>query len=118
MPLGDELPLNATGDAVAVDGSGFLFPTVPGGAGSAVVTNSLASMTAEEILAANPSRKGASFANASTKPMYLKYGSAGSLTDYSVIVQPGGYYELLPFTGQVWAVWPAVNGSVNITELT
>lgn len=60
------------------------------------------------------------FFNASTAILYLKYGTGASATSYTVQIAAGGYFAMPQpvYAGQVNGYWAAVNGFVNITELT
>lgn len=81
--------------------------------------------TSSTVLAANTARKGASFVNASTSLLYLKYGiTATATTGHDVQIGSNEYFELPEYNGQVYkgridGIWSAdASGSVNIVEYT
>lgn len=93
------------------------------------VTNSTAttstvasSATTVQLLAANSSRKQATFYNDSTAIAYLKLGTTASTTDYTVQLSPNAYYEL-PYAGYIYSgridcIWASATGNMRITELS
>lgn len=76
------------------------------------------SATVIDLVAANASRRALKIFNESTAVLYVKDGNACSITDYSVQVAAGGYYEWpLPiYTGKVTGLWASANGAAQITE--
>ena len=50
--------------------------------------------------------------------LYLLFGSGASETDYTVQIQPGGYYEFPAplYLGNVDGIWSAANGNARITS--
>ena len=70
------------------------------------------------ILSGNSERKGAILVNDSSNSLFLKFGIAGSVTDYSTKLYKRAYYEVpIPiFTGPLYGVWDGVDGSVKLTE--
>lgn len=93
---------------------------IPGVSGTDTVTGVTAATTSTTILAANTSRKGATFYNASTATLYLQFGATASIASagYVVAIAPNGYYELPSPVRQgiITGIWSAVNGYVNIME--
>jgi hypothetical protein len=89
---------------------------------TSTVTNVAAAVTSTTLLAANTSRKGASFYSvAGSATLFIKLGSgATTTTSFTVSIAPGGFYELtLPsYDGIITGIWSAATGSVNVTELT
>lgn len=82
------------------------------------VNDSASSVT---ILASNASRLGASIANDSTATLYLKMGTTASLTDYTVPVVTGAYYEVpFNYTGRIDGIWATDpnTGAARVTEFT
>lgn len=78
-----------------------------------------ASVTSVSLLAANANRVGATIYNRSNSSMFLKFGVAASATNFTVKVDSGDYYELPNgFTGALFGIWEAANGSCNIEELS
>ena len=58
--------------------------------------------------------------SANTERAFLKYGATASLSDFSVKMGPGSYYEV-PFghRGQIDGIWEAdAGGTMRITEFT
>lgn len=93
---------------------------VPGVSGTDTVTGVASSATSVTVLAANTSRKGATFYNASTATLYLQFGATASIASggYVIAIAPNGYYELpAPVRqGIITGIWSAANGYVNVTE--
>lgn len=87
-------------------------------AGAISSVNDTASDTT--ILAANTSRKGATFFNDSTAILYLAFANTtSSATNFSVKLQAGGYFELGGYTGIVKGIWAAdASGACRVTEFT
>lgn len=90
----------------------------------AAVTSTVASSaTVVTLLPANGRARMRTISNESTAILYIKYGSAASLTDYTASVGPtgtngSGYYEFpVPlYGGIVTGIWAAANGNARITE--
>lgn len=87
---------------------------------SSSVTTFNATTTNATVLAANPSRKGASFYNDGGGVIYLKLGATASSTSYTVRMPDNTFYELpYPvYTGTIDAVSQAGTRSLRVTELT
>ena len=82
-------------------------------------TSVTASTSTVTLLAVNTSRIGAVIYNASTATCYVKFSSAASTTSYTVQIGANGYFEVpFGYTGIITAVWSAVNGNAQITEMT
>lgn len=74
------------------------------------------SITSVVLLPAR-ARQGASILNDSTANLFVAFGTAGTVTDFSVKILPGAVYPLpLAYTGVINGVWDAVNGQARITE--
>ena len=103
----------------AVNSSNPLSIKVPA-ASSAVVTSVTSSATNSTLLAANSNRKGVLLYNNSTSILYIKYGAVSSLSDHSLAIGPGGYFEFPPpiYIGIVDCIWSVANGSAKITEIS
>lgn len=121
-----------------VDGSGNIVPAPADSSGNVPIVvqqgtgpttgtitsvNDTASSTT--ILAANSSRKGATFYNDSTSILYLALAdTTASTSAYSVQIPAGGFYELPVteagvYTGKIVGIWSAdASGAARITELT
>lgn len=72
-----------------------------------------------ELVAANSARKGLLLFNASTAKAYVAFSGAASLTDYTLEMGPGAFYQMSSptYTGAVSAVWAAAVGAMKVTEL-
>ncbi|UZJ58562.1 hypothetical protein OKW98_18465 [Pseudomonas sp. KU26590] len=80
------------------------------------VTSAAANTT---LLAANAARRGATIFNESTSVLYLKLGSASSITSYTVIIAANGYYEVpFGYTGAITGLWASANGAARVTEVS
>ena len=88
------------------------------GPATSTVTAVTSSATVVTLLAANTARVGALVVNNSTATLYLKLGSAASLTSWSVQLDPGAYWEMPRryYTGIITGIWSAVNGDAKVTE--
>lgn len=70
------------------------------------------------LLGVTSGRLGAAFYVDGGAAMFLKLGSSAGTLDYTLQVQPGGYYELpFGYVGTVSAIWQTAGGSVRITEV-
>ncbi len=93
------------------------------GIGGAVTTAApariAASATVVTLMAANAARRSLSIYNEPAGAiLYVKRGSAATLTDYEVQVPAGGYYEA-PFPmyrGIVTGIWASASGAAMVTE--
>lgn len=89
-----------------------------GTATTSVVADNAASVT---LLALNSARLGCTVRNDSTADLYLKCGTTASLTDYTVVIPPGGYWEApYSYTGRIDGIWATDpnTGAARITEFT
>jgi hypothetical protein len=115
------VPTSATGDysEIRLDQYGQV-ATVPGVSGTDTVTGVASSATSVTLLAANTSRKGATFSNVSTATLYLQFGATASNASGGnvIAIAPNGYYELPSPVRQgiITGIWSAANGYVNISE--
>lgn len=105
------LSLNTSGQLrVEAAGSNTATPTL------ANVSGSASSVT---LIASNTARKGATIYNDSTVNLYVKFGSAASTTSFTVLMLPGGYYEVpFSYTGIITGIWDSATGAARTTELT
>ena len=118
-------PINATDASVLNTGLvGTEYGVVVRPVTTNTVNSSVFSVPADVVsiplIENNPFRVGAFFFNDSTATLYLKLGAAVSLTDYTVQIPPGGFYEVphSPFyMGDIYGIWSAAVGSVKITVL-
>ena len=108
-------PIGSSTDPVYVTGS---FTATFDPSTSASVTPIASSATVVTLQAANGARRGLLVYNASTKNLYLKLGSAASLTSFSVKMSSQGYFEVPGnYTGIVTGIWDAANGFAYVTEI-
>lgn len=88
--------------------------------GSATLTNVAASITSVLLVAANATRAGMYIVNDSVSAtLYVKFGTAASLTSYTLLpLPPGGAYEMPRryYTGIVHGIWSAAVGTARVTE--
>lgn len=87
---------------------------------TAAVSAVASAASATTLKASNGSRESLKIFNDSSATLYIKDGASASTTDYSVRLDPGGYYEYpLPiYTGIVTGIWSSANGFARITEGT
>jgi hypothetical protein len=83
------------------------------------ITTSVASNASNVILlAANTGRGGATIFNESMSLLYIKMGTAASLIDYSVQINPNGYFEVpYEYNGEIDGIWSSSDGYARLTEL-
>jgi hypothetical protein len=116
------LPTYTNGDAAVLHSSvnGELL-TLERPPGTSAITSVAAAVASTSLLAANTTRRGAMIFNDSASAnLYVKLGSTASLTSFTALVPPSGYYELpYPvYTGTIDGIWDAAVGDARITELT
>lgn len=99
------------------DGTQFASPKPATAAAPARIASSASVVT---LQAANANRRLLQVYNESTAILYLKNGSAATLTDYTVQLAPGAYYESPQpvYLGIVTGIWAAANGAAQVTETT
>jgi hypothetical protein len=85
---------------------------------TATLANVAASATNVTLLALNATRMGASFYNDSTAILYLKLGATASTTSFTVLVPPGGYYELPQpcYSGVIDGIWASATGNCRVSS--
>lgn len=89
------------------------------GTGGSNVTSVGDSATSVTLLAAQASRKGATFYNDSTAILYIKCGATASTSSYTTqLAASGGYWELPAlYVGVVDGIWASdAGGNVRVTE--
>ncbi len=70
-----------------------------------------------QLLAANPNRIGALILNDATSRLWLHLGTSASQTNYTALLEPGGYYELpYGYIGDVAGIWGGSFGGAQISE--
>lgn len=80
-----------------------------------------ASATSVTIKDANAARTALLIYNDADRALYLKFGAVASVTDFTVKLLPGGYYEVPGpvYSGVVDGIWDAApTGAARMTELT
>ena len=88
------------------------------GSTTGTITNILVSMTGVQLLAPDSSRLGAAICNNSTSPLYLALSATASLTLFTVIVVPSGYYETpWYYQGAIWGAC-GVSGTTGFWYVT
>lgn len=91
----------------------------PTRSGTGTASNVASSATVVTLLASNANRLGATVFNDSNQNLFLKLGSAASLTSFTVRLTPNGYYEVpYSYTGIITGIWSSANGNARVTELT
>lgn len=89
------------------------------GATTAATTRVTASITPVTILAMNPARNQGVIYNeaAAANILYVKFGSGASVTDYTLPIAGGGYYEFpVRYLGEITGVWLVAAGFAQVTE--
>lgn len=72
------------------------------------------------LIAENPDARQRCVFNDSTANLYLKWGAGVTVTNYTVRVGSGGFYEFPTaplYVGQVTAMWSAADGRALVTEV-
>jgi hypothetical protein len=89
------------------------------GARTTVVSSANGSVTNFTVLAANGTRKKASFYKEGGSTCYIKLGATASTTSYTVAIGNNGYFETPDgYTGQVDIIFSNNAGVVRVTEIT
>jgi len=85
---------------------------------TATPTTVASSITVQTLLAAKATRIGAIIFNNSTATLYVKLGSAASLSSWSFRMDPGAYWEMPRgyYSGIITGIWSAANGEAHVTE--
>ncbi len=85
---------------------------------SATLANVTSSATATALFAATGSSKRRIVFNDSSSAMYIAFSGTASLTNFTVKVAAGGYYEFpIPvMAGSVSAIWDTANGFARTTQ--
>lgn len=115
------LAANDALNVAIVDGSGNQITSFGGSSPPSTATRSSVSAATSNttLLASNASRKGATIVNDSVARMCLALGSSASLTDYTELLDPRGYYEVpAGYTGIITGIWAYATGAARVTELT
>lgn len=93
---------------------------IAGAPDTAAVTTVPASASVVTLAASKSARLGLIVMNnsTSTSRLYLKLGSAASLSSWSVFIEPGGCWEMPRryYTGIVTGIWTNTTGDAHVTE--
>ena len=87
---------------------------------AATITYVSPTLLSQLLLAANVARKGFQVYNNTSQNLYLSLGAAADVdTGFTLIMQPGGYYEdPYNFPGNVYGIWAiSATGKALVTEL-
>lgn len=91
----------------------------------ATLSNVSSSASNVTLLAANPSRQGASIYNDSTAILYIKMGATASTSSFTIALPAGAtpaaaaFFEVpFGYTGQIDGIWASANGAARVTEYT
>ena len=88
-----------------------------GKSGNTSNTTSIASNIASiQLLAANSSRKKAVIVNDGSNTLYVKEGTAASVTSYAYKLSPEDSVIIDDYTGIIHGIWDVATGSARITE--
>lgn len=88
-------------------------------AATVTATSPSVTTTSSQLLAANSSRKMASFTNNAAAILYLELGATASNSAYTVALNQGDLYELpIAYTGVVSGVLASGTGNVLVREFT
>lgn len=108
---------SATGAARMTELAGA-FPPVDA-AGTSTLANISGSASSVTLQANNANRLGLEIINDSTAIMYIKYGSAASVTSYTKKLYPQEAFSLtVRYTGLITGIWESATGAARVTELT
>lgn len=89
------------------------------GAPTSALTSVASAASSTSLLAANTARRGAMIFNESTAILYVALAASASVTAYTYQIPAGGYWEVPAlYTGAVFGIWAAANGSARITQIT
>ena len=92
----------------------------PPAAATATRTSVAATTTTTTCLASNAARRGAVIQNNSTATLFLIFGSAGGVSDYTYSIPAQSNWEdpVWNYTGIIGCVWTASTGNAYVTEVT
>jgi uncharacterized membrane protein/co-chaperonin GroES (HSP10) len=114
-------PTNGQTLALQADDDGNLKVNITGGPNASATLSqvTVSSATSTALLAANTARKMAIFFNNGSNFVYIKFGATASSTSYTIILYPGGLYEMpMPlYTGVIEALANSANNVINVTEM-
>ena len=114
-------PTNGQTLALQADEDGNLKVNITSGpnASATLAQVTVSTVTSTALLAANAARKMAIFFNNGSNFVYIKFGTTASATSYTIILYPGGLFEMpIPmYTGAVEALANTSNNVINVTEI-
>lgn len=116
----DNIAISDGTDTLSINTDGSINTTDITVSASSAVTSVSVPTASTTLLAANSSRKNATFYNDSGGVIFLKLGSTASSTSFTVRLTSNDYYEL-PFpvyTGIITAIAASGTRDIRITELT
>ena len=89
-------------------------------AATATRTSVAATTTTTTCLASNAGRRGAVIQNNSTATLFLIFGSAGGVSDYTYSIPAQSNWEdpVWNYTGIIGCVWTAATGNAYVTEVS
>jgi hypothetical protein len=90
----------------------------PAGTGS--IASAAVTTATSVVSAANANRLWGSVTNSGGTPVYLALAATATLTAYTLVLQPGDYYELpndITYTGPISALTATGSGSLSITTV-
>lgn len=88
-------------------------------AASAALTTVTSSNSSTSLLASNANRKGFILYNNSTKKCYVAFSATATTSAFTVLLQPNSLFESQNvYTGPISGIWEAVNGNMQVTELS
>jgi hypothetical protein len=119
LPLGESIDVGVSSysdnleSTITVILSAYVLPQI----GSNTATESIvaSNTSATRFLISNSSRYSAVIFNKSSAPLYLGTDNTLSLTTFAWFVPPMSSWMLpVPYTGEIWGIWPVANGQANI----
>lgn len=116
--IGNGVAANALRVTLASDGTGVVEQQ---SRSTATITTLTSATTSAQLLASTAGRKGLYLTNTDENPVYVKYGTTASSTNFTVKIPSNGYWEMpYPiYTGRIDAIWTADgSGSLISTEIT
>jgi hypothetical protein len=107
-------------DVIILDDLGNVVVPATSVVGTSNVASVASSATVVTLSAADTARRALSIYNDGKNRLYVKLGTAASLTDFTVMIDKQEYYELPSptYTGEITGIWDAVDGSARVTELS
>jgi hypothetical protein len=88
---------------------------------TSTITRVTAAASSTPLAAVKASRKGMILYNESAASLYLKYGTAASLTSYTEIVPPNSPWYMSRdalYSGVIHGIWSSATGFAQVTELS